>query len=247
MSQFRILFVEPNRELARVLGEYFERCDLDIIKAEDAQRALELARRERPDLVLSETELPGADGLAFVRALRSESDLRDTPFILLSSESSPEQRVASLDSGADDYVLKPFSMRELVIRCQRHISNHRRSAPGELSGDLSRFKATDVLQMLEANQATGVLHVEGDINGEIHLLDGYICGGFAGRSRGEEAIYILIPIRRGRFHFVRTNIRSNIQNLRSTTEFMMEALRRHDEKEKQPSKQPTSRDRIGSP
>jgi hypothetical protein len=52
--------------------------------------------------------------------------------------------------------------------------------------------------------------------------------------RGEEAVYRLIPIRRGRFHFVRTNIRSNIQNLRSTTEFMMEALRRHDE-QKQPA------------
>lgn len=235
MPQFRILLVEPNTELARVLGEYFQRCDLEIIKAPDAQQGLDMARRERPDLVLSETELPGADGLAFVRALRSESDLRDTPFVLLSSDTSPEQRLASLDSGANDYVLKPFSMRELVVRCQRQIANHRRNAPGELSGDLSRFKTTDILQMLEANQATGVLHVEGDFNGEIHLLDGYICGGFAGRSRGEDAVYRLIPVRRGRFHFVRTNIRSNIQNLRSTTEFMMEALRRHDENEKQPA------------
>jgi hypothetical protein len=67
------------------------------------------------------------------------------------------------------------------------------------------------------------------------LLDGYICGGFAGQFRGEEATYRLIPVRRGRFHFVRTNIRSNIQNLRSTTEFMMEALRRHDEREQQPA------------
>jgi CheY-like chemotaxis protein len=235
MAHFRILLVEPNVDLARILDEYFQRCDLEVIKAPDAQQGLELARRERPDLVLSESELPGADGLAFVRALRVESDLRKTPFILLSSDSSPEQRLASLDSGADDYVLKPFSMKELVLRCQQQITNHRRSEPGELSGDLSRFKTTDILQMLEANQATGVLHVEGDFGGEIHLLDGYICGGFAGRMRGEEAVYRLIPIRRGRFHFVRTNIRSNIQNLRSTTEFMMEALRRHDENEAQPA------------
>jgi CheY-like chemotaxis protein len=235
MSHFRILLVEPNVDLARILDEYFHRCDLEIIKAPDAQQALDLARRERPDLVLSETELTGADGLAFVRALRVEPDLRETPFILLSSDSSPEQRLASLDSGADDYVLKPFSMRELVLRCRRLITNHRRNEPGELSGDLSRFKTTDILQMLEANQATGVLHVEGDISGEIHLLDGYICGGFAGRLRGEDATYRLIPVRRGRFHFVRTNIRSNIKNLRSTTEFMMEALRRHDENAQQPA------------
>jgi CheY-like chemotaxis protein len=237
MSRFRILLIEPNPELARVLGEYLQRCDLGVIKASDAQQGLDAARRERPDLVLSETELSGADGLALVRALRVEADLRETPFILMSSDSSPEQRLASLDSGADDYILKPFSMRELVLRCQRHITNHRRNEPGELSGDLSRFKTTDILQMLEANQATGVLHVDGDVTGEIHLLDGYICGGFAGTSRGEEATYRLIPVRRGRFHFVRTNIRSNIQNLRSTTEFMMEALRRHDErKQHQPAK-----------
>ena len=235
MSQFRILLVEPNPELARVLGEYFERCGLEIINAKDAQQALDTARRERPDLILTETDLPGADGLAFVRAVRTEADLQETPLILLSSDSSPDQRLSCLDSGADDYVLKPFSMRELVIRCQRHISSHRLSQPGELSGDLSRFKTTDILQMLEANQATGVLHVEGDTSGEIHLLDGHICGGFAGRSRGEVAVYHLIPVRRGRFHFVRTNIRSNIQNLRSTTEFMMEALRRHDEIQKQPT------------
>jgi len=237
MSRFRILLVEPNPELARVLADYLQGCDLGVIKAPDAQQGLDLARRERPDLVLSETELSGADGLALVRALRVEVDIRATPFILMSSDSSPEDRLASLDSGADDCILKPFSMRELVFRCQRHISNHRRNEPGELSGDLSRFKTTDILQMLEANQATGVLHVDGDVSGEIHLLDGYICGGFAGSSRGEEATYQLIPVRRGRFHFVRTNIRSNIQNLRSTTEFMMEALRRHDErKQHQPAK-----------
>jgi CheY-like chemotaxis protein len=235
MARFRILLVEPNADLARILYEYFGRYDLEIIRASDAQQGLEAARRERPDLVLSETELPGADGLALVRALRVDSDLRDAPFILLSSDSSPEHRLASLESGANDYVLKPFSMKELVLRCQRQITDNRRSKPGELSGDLSRFKTTDILQMLEANQATGVLNVEGDVGGEIHLLDGYICGGFAGRLRGEEAVYRLIPVRRGRFHFLRTNIRSNIQNLRSTTEFMMEALRRHDESEKQPA------------
>ena len=233
MSLYRILLVEPNTDLGRILEEYFNRCDMEVISAQDAQQGLEVARRERPDLILAETELPGADGLAFVRALRVDPDLQGTPFVLLSSDPSPEQRLASLDSGANDYVLKPFSMKELVLRCERQISYHRRNQPGELSGDLSRFKTTDILQLLEANQATGVLHVEAEVSGEIHLLDGYICGGFAGQSRGEEATYRLIPAQRGRFHFVRNNIRSNIQNVRSTTEFMMEALRRHDEKRKQ--------------
>ena len=155
---------------------------------------------------------------------------------MVSGDSTPEHRLACLDAGADDYLLKPFSMKELVLRCRTQIEVHRRNEQGELSGDLSHFKTTDILQMLEANQATGVLRIDTEeATGEIHLLDGYICGGFTGQQQGEEAVYRLIPLRRGRFNFVHSNIRSNIQSVRSTTEFMMEALRRHDEQKHQPA------------
>lgn len=236
MSRYRVLLVEPNTELARIVQGYFVRSELEVLNAVDAANALEVARRERPDIVVCEADLPGnAGGLELVRALRSEADLLTLPVLILSGAITPEERLDALSSGADDYLLKPFSMRELVYRCERLITHHRRNEPGELSGDLARFKSTDVLQMLEANQATGVLHIEGEFIGEIHLLDGYICGCFSDELKGEFAAYRLIPVRKGRFHFVRSNIRSNIASVRSTTEFMMEALRRHDEREKQPA------------
>ena len=176
------------------------------------------------------------DGLAFSRALRGVPGSDGLPLILISGDSTPEHRLACLDSGAHDYLLKPFSMKELVRRCRQQIEFSQRGAPGELSGDLTHFKTTDILQMLEANQATGVLRIDTkETQGEIHLLDGYICGGFAGPELGEEAVYRLVPLRRGRFMFVHSDIRANIQSVRSTTEFMMEALRRHDERERQPA------------
>ncbi|HLE71914.1 MAG TPA: response regulator [Vicinamibacteria bacterium] len=236
MSRYRVLLVEPNRDLGGILQEYLRRSDLDVLSAFDAGSALELARRERPDLIVSEAELSGgASGLELSRALATEADLVSVPVLLLSGAVTPEERLDSLSSGAEDYLLKPFTMKELVYRCERLIVHQRKSELGELSGDLARFKSTDVLQLLEANQATGVLHIDGEFKGEIHLLDGYICGCFAESYKGEEAAYRLIPVRNGRFHFVRSNIRSNIQNVRSTTEFMMEALRRHDEKAKLPA------------
>ncbi|MGH9322605.1 MAG: response regulator [Vicinamibacteria bacterium] len=239
MSRFRVLLVEPNRDLGRILQDYLGRSELDVLFAADAASALEIARRERPDLIVSEAELPGgAGGLALSRALGAEADLVSVPLLLLSGAATPEERLDSLSSGAEDYLLKPFTMKELVYRCERLIAHHRRNEPGELSGDLARFKSTDVLQLLEANQATGALRIDGELEGEkgeIHLLDGYICGCFTEDSKGEEAAYRLIPVRHGRFHFIRSNIRSNIQTVRSTTEFMMEALRRHDEKAKQPA------------
>ena len=236
MSRYRVLLVEPNAELRRVFSDYFKRSGLEVVDANDAGSGLDTSRRECPDMIACEAELPGgADGLELARALRSDPDLKSIPILILSGSINPEERWEAISSGADDYLMKPFTMRELIYRCERLISFYRSNEPGELSGDLARFKSTDILQMLEANQATGVLHIDGNHKGEIHLLDGYICGCFSDTFKGEEAAYRLIPVRDGRFHFVRTNIRSNIEALRSTTEFMMEAFRRHDESEKQPA------------
>jgi CheY-like chemotaxis protein len=236
MSRYRVLLVEPNRDLGRIFQDYLRRSEIDVVLATDAPSALDAARRERPELIVSESELPGgASGLELARALGTEVDLLALPLLLLTESASPEERLDALSSGAGDYLLKPFTMKELVYRCERLISHHRKNELGELSGDLAKFKSTDVLQLLEANQATGVLRIDGEFKGEIHLLDGYICGCFAEEFKGEEAAYRLIPVRNGRFHFIRSNIRSNIEAVRSTTEFMMEALRRHDEGAKQPA------------
>ncbi|TDI48448.1 MAG: response regulator [Acidobacteria bacterium] len=237
MSRYRVLLVEPNAELRLVFSDYFKRSGLEVVSAIDAGSGLDTSRRECPDMIACEVELPGgADGLEFARALRADHDLKSIPILILSGNITPEERWEAISSGADDYLMKPFTMRELIYRCERLISFYRSNEPGELSGDLTRFKSTDVLQMLEANQATGVLHIDGNHKGEIHLLDGYICGCFADEFQGEEAAYRLIPVRDGRFHFVRANITSNIESIRSTTEFMMEAFRRHDEREKQPAR-----------
>lgn len=243
MTRHRILIIEPNLELSEVLQEYLAKSGFEVSTIQAAQQALQAISQDTPDLVLCEEELPDMDGLAFSKALRGTSGLERLPLILISGDSAPEHRLACLDSGAHDYLLKPFSMKELVRRCRQHIEFSRPGSLGELSGDLSHFKTTDILQMLEANQSTGVLQIEAkEAKGEIHLLDGYICGGFAGPERGEEAIYRLVPLRQGRFTFVHSDIRSNIQSVRSTTEFMMEALRRHDERERLP----TSTDRTGT-
>lgn len=236
MPRYRLLLVDSNQDYRRVLRDYLARFDFEVLEAGAAIDALALARRERPDLIVVEAALGDPDGFSFVRALRSEPDVRGLPVLIVTAGPTPEERLSAVDSGVDDYLLKPFSMRELLFRVNRQIVHHRGNDPGEISGDLARFKLSDVLQILETNQATGVLEFYGtDVDGEIHLLDGYICGAFSGQFRGEEAVYRLIPLRRGRFRFSRMNIRSNIQTVRSTTEFMMEAFRRHDEGTREPA------------
>jgi hypothetical protein len=99
----------------------------------------------------------------------------------------------------------------------------------ELSGSLGYFNNTDVLQMLEAARATGVLYVEGEHTGQIHLRDGRICGCFARGLDEYEAMFRLIVADRGRFRFVPSGVHKNLPTSRTTTQLLLEAHLRLDQ------------------
>lgn len=108
-----VLVVEDDTTLATVLRYNLERDGHACLLAGDGPRALELARRERPSLVLLDVMLPGIDGIEVCRRIRSESSV---PIIMLTARVDETDRVVGLEVGADDYVTKPFSMRELMAR-----------------------------------------------------------------------------------------------------------------------------------
>src|ERR1700712_3771264 len=114
-----ILVVDDEPQIAGVVGAYLraprvERlAGFDVLVAGAGVRALEAARGRRPDLVVLDLGLPGLDGLEVARTLRKESDV---PIIMLTARVEEDDRLAGLEIGADDYVTKPFSPRELVVR-----------------------------------------------------------------------------------------------------------------------------------
>jgi DNA-binding response OmpR family regulator len=108
-----VLVVEDDSTLASALRYNLERSGYTCLLAGDGARALELAKRERPDLVLLDLMLPGIDGIEVCRRLRSDSTV---PIIMLTARAEEVDRVVGLEMGADDYVTKPFSMRELLAR-----------------------------------------------------------------------------------------------------------------------------------
>jgi CheY-like chemotaxis protein len=93
----------------------------DVTEAPDGQAALESALAAPPDLVLSDVMMPRLDGFGLLRALRADSRTRRLPIILLSARAGEESAVAGLDTGADDYLVKPFSARELLARVRTHV------------------------------------------------------------------------------------------------------------------------------
>ena len=140
----RILVVDDEVQIVRVLRGYLEKAGFAVLTANDGREGLRLARQERPDLVILDLMLPGMDGLDVCRALRKDSEL---PIIMLTARVEETDRLIGLELGADDYVTKPFSPREVVARVRAVLRRTRPDAPraqdevlrlGELRLDTSR-------------------------------------------------------------------------------------------------------------
>jgi len=141
----RVLVVDDDETVSDVVRRYFERAGLEVRVAADGPTALDTAERWPPDLVVLDLMLPGMSGLAVCRALRARGDV---PIIMLTALGDEADRVLGLEQGADDYLTKPFSPRELVLRVQSVL--RRTAGPvanevlrdGELEVDVAARQAT---------------------------------------------------------------------------------------------------------
>jgi two-component system alkaline phosphatase synthesis response regulator PhoP len=131
-----ILVVDDEARIVKLVRDYLERAGFDVIAARDGETALTLARVERPDLIVLDLMLPGVDGLDICRRLRQESGV---PIIMLTARVEEADRIVGLELGADDYVTKPFSPRELVARVRATL----RRANGQM-GPATILRAGDV-------------------------------------------------------------------------------------------------------
>jgi two-component system alkaline phosphatase synthesis response regulator PhoP len=115
MSQ-RILVVDDDHEITRLLRASLEQAGYQVFVAYDGERALHILRRERPDLVVLDLMLPDRDGWDVTRVMRSDTALAHTPIIMLTARVEHHDRIVGLELGADDYVTKPFHPGELIAR-----------------------------------------------------------------------------------------------------------------------------------
>jgi two-component system, OmpR family, alkaline phosphatase synthesis response regulator PhoP len=121
----KILVVDDEPEIVRVLRGYLERAGYQVLAAYDGSEALRRARQEAPDLIILDLMLPGMDGMDVCRAVRQSSDV---PIIMVTARVEETDRVLGLELGADDYVIKPFSPREVVARVRAVLRRYRRAA-----------------------------------------------------------------------------------------------------------------------
>lgn len=111
----RILLADDNADMRAYVRDLLS-ANYVVEAVADGEQALQAVRRERPDLILADIMMPRLDGLSFLKLLRNDESLRDVPVVLLSARAGEEAHVEGLDAGADDYLVKPFSARELLAR-----------------------------------------------------------------------------------------------------------------------------------
>ena len=133
----QILVVDDEPQIAEIVTDYLRRDGFEAIVAGDGARALDLVRSRRPDLVILDLGLPRMDGMDVARAIRRDSDL---PIIMLTARVEEDSRLEGLEIGADDYVTKPFSPRELVGRVHAVLRRYEKAPRNQ-----DVFRAGDLL------------------------------------------------------------------------------------------------------
>jgi DNA-binding response OmpR family regulator len=128
-----VLLVEDERKLRELVRSYLERAGFAVLSTDSGAEAISVAASAAPDLIVLDLGLPDVPGEAVAREVRASSS---TPILMLTAKSSEEDKIAGLELGADDYVTKPFSPRELVLRVQAIL---RRNAPKTVTQGVSRY------------------------------------------------------------------------------------------------------------
>jgi DNA-binding response OmpR family regulator len=131
MNHMKILIIEDEANIAQVLRLYLEQADYSVLTASDGVAGLELHAREHPDLIILDLMLPTMDGMEVCRRVRAWAN---TPILMLTARQGEEDRITGLDLGADDYLVKPFSPREVVSRVKA-ILRRSTSTPPLIAGE----------------------------------------------------------------------------------------------------------------
>jgi two-component system phosphate regulon response regulator PhoB len=147
MEKSTILVVEDDVDILQLVAHNLTAADFDVLTAQEGYEALSLAKKHLPQLVILDIMLPGLDGFEVCKELKRSPATKNIPILMLTAKGEEVDRIVGLELGADDYVVKPFSPRELVLRVR---AIFKRSAPEE--GSVTRWQRNGLGVDLEAHR-----------------------------------------------------------------------------------------------
>lgn len=231
-ARSKLLIVEDEALTRDVLQAALE-SKYEIVFAADGQKGFEAALKERPDMIISDFNMPIMDGRQFLEKIRNNQEFNTTPFLFLTARNSVEDKIEGLEQGADEYLGKPFSVRELQLRVDRLVeqSINSRRASGALQGQIAEVGLPDVLQIIGNNRKTGelILNISGITPVRLYFLDGNVINATSGKISGLKALFRILTYDEGSFFFenkavtVKPIIKDKLENL------LLEGYRQLDE------------------
>ncbi|MDD5772358.1 MAG: response regulator [bacterium] len=148
MSNKKILVIEDDKNLQKLIQYNLDKADFKSVVAKSAEEALDILKKQSVDLILLDIMLPGMDGFAACRLIKQDNSLKYIPVIMLTARGEEVDKIVGLELGADDYVVKPFSPRELILRIKAVLKRNKQEEPGNIIRmnnivmDLSKHKVT---------------------------------------------------------------------------------------------------------
>lgn len=226
-----LMLVEPDPEESTILELRLIEQGFEVRLARSADAALRGLRTDDIELVVSEVQLDGQDGLSLMGEARKLANGDKTPWIFVSSGSSKNEAQRAFELGAADYLTKPVAADLLVAKVKQVLEREARTTGARgVAGSLKEMGLPEIIQVLWHGRKTGALKVKsGRDGGEIHLVDGQIFNALWGNLRGPEAFYAMLTVVDGDF-VLDPNVRAPHQVITDSPEaLLLEAMRRMDE------------------
>jgi len=233
----KVLVVEDNPAVLELVRKGME-AFATVITTTDGTDALLKALEEKPDLIISDYQMPGLNGQQLYEKLRARQETKKTPFIFLASKSDIEEKLRQFTpDGVEDYIAKPFFLRELVGRTKKvvdrlHLERLQTSArrPGVIEGSLQEMNVIDLFQSLEMGQKScSLTFVRGGEKCQIFVENGQVYDAVCGAVTGDDAVYKVVEWNDGTFEIDFSGKSDKRRTTRSTQGLLMEALRLLDE------------------
>jgi len=212
-------------------------CDVDA--SSDGADALLKVIDTPPDVILCDYKMPGLDGRKLFEKLRSREATRHIPFLFMASRPDIEERLRPLVDGVEDFITKPFLIKDLVRITKKvvdrlHLEKLQKKAsrPGVIQGRLEEMSMIDLMQSLEMGQKSCRLLVKHDgEQGELYFSSGQCRDAKIGKTEGDDAVYKVVLWAAGEFEidFNAANASTRTTTTRNTTGLLMEAMRLMDE------------------
>jgi CheY-like chemotaxis protein len=246
-SKVKLLLADDNPLVRDIVMKGLE-SHCEVIVASDGADALLRIIDDPPDAILCDYKMPGLDGRQLFEKLRGREQTRHIPFLFMASRADIEERLRPLVDGVEDFIAKPFLIKDLVRITKKVVDRlhleklqKRASRPGVIQGRLEEMSMIDLMQSLEMGQKSCrlIVHHNGQ-QGELYFASGQCRDAKSGNTEGDDAVYKVLLWSAGDFEidFNAANASTRTTTTRNTTGLLMEAMRLMDE---------ANRDTVGTP